>query len=96
MPTYTPDPTVAPVGATGGIFAGLLGAGIAGFVLAAVVYVLLFIFAAWLTGWFLRLMVRFHRSWFDREYARMRGQAAMPSRRRGPRDWGNQGPTFFS
>ncbi len=48
----------------------LLAAGLVGFLFALAFIAAAFVFSAWLMGWWLRMLVRFHRSWFDREYGR--------------------------
>ncbi|WP_066522924.1 hypothetical protein [Curtobacterium ammoniigenes] len=94
--TNPPVPVVpSPTG--GGFLAALLGAGLVGFLLMLAIVVVAFVLNAWIAGIWLRLLVRFHRGWFDREYARARGvwgPNVPPSpegrrflRERGPRDW---------
>jgi hypothetical protein len=85
----------------GSVLSALFGFGLVGFLLGLVFLVAALVFSAWVSGWWLRMLVRFHRGWFDREYARARGGWVPPrvppssegrnflnrERRRGPRDW---------
>lgn len=72
----------------GGTALGILG--------VVILWIIVFVVSAWLFGLWLRLLVRFHQRFFDREYARMRGDYRPPARpsrgSRGPRD---SGGSFF-
>lgn len=70
IPTPTPEPNYA---------GAIIAAGGAGLLFAAVLAVGGFFLSAWLMGWWLRILVASHRSWFNREYARVRG-AYVPTR----------------
>jgi hypothetical protein len=68
-----PVPLPATPGNGGDVVGALLTAGLVGFFVALAFIAVCFVFSAWLMGWWLRVLVRFHRDWLDREYGRARG-----------------------